>query len=61
MMEHCHICHALVPLSEKTGLPVSKYWRSRFSANMRIKEEDIVEVYCGADHSLQRYEERGRK
>jgi hypothetical protein len=60
MTEHCYVCRMPVEV-HADGSPVSKYWRSRFSENMRIKEREIVEVYCGAQHSLDRYKQRGRK
>jgi len=58
--EVCSICRASIP-TDPNGMVISKYWRSKFEPNMRVKIREVAEVYCSAKCSLQSYENRGRK
>lgn len=58
--EVCSTCSIPI-LTDQNGMVISKYWRSKFRPDMRVKIREVVEVYCGAKCSLESYEKRGRK
>lgn len=60
-LEMCRTCGRPVypdpdPKSPVYNLPESRYWKSTFSSNMRIREDFVSEVYCGAACSLAEYQ-----
>lgn len=53
------ICHCGRRVScDENNLPKSKYWKDTFSHNMRIREQQYVEVYCCPAHGLEAYESK---
>jgi len=59
--ENCGVCNSPILTDPRTGMVLSKYWRSKFSPDMRAKLREVADVYCSAKCSLAAYEARGRK
>jgi len=58
--EFCGVCRQHI-LTDGRGMVISKYWRSKFTPDMRMKKDEVREVYCSPKCSLAAYEARGRQ